>query len=231
MSYTLTQTMSNGTIRMVNFDLPVIAGTYRVNCRLSDGNTINLGKIEINGTSNKSKYKLIVAMNDGTSYSGEFYGRYGLSLPELSEKNYYFDSATRIYYGTVKVKNTNEVTVNCLVWFKTNNSDVIRENGTFTLASGASKTIMFSDMYSEGLLARVHFVAYDQGINENVIFAQTSLGKYSGSYNFGKPEETTTTTTTTTTPTTTTSTTETMANLTEVESVGKFTLWRNQDAQ
>lgn len=221
---TLKQTMSDGTTHSASFNLPVLAGAYNVTCHLSNGKAISAGQIIIDNTSQGRTHKWTITMDNGKEIAGEFTGRFGLYRPILSEPSYRRDSYSNSYWGSITVTNPNNVAVDVLVWFKTSNSEDISENGSFTLAAGGSKEIMFGDIYSEGLLTRIHFVAYSRGINEDEVFTQESLGDYKGTYNFYEPEETTTTTTTTTTPASNT-------ELVAVESDGKFTLWRNEDVK
>lgn len=228
--YTLTQNLSNNTQKTVSFSLPQVAGTYRLTGRLNTGKSIDMGNVIINNSVGKLNHKLSTTISGKGTNITFFDVPFGLYQPKLSSFTYGKDNSSNTYYGSVTVTNPNSVSVGGVVWFKTSNSDIISENGTFTLAPGKSKTIMFGDIYSEGILIRVHFTYSDQRIFTNEVFAQCTLGNYKGDFNFyGVEEETSTTTTTTTT--TTDAASSVAQEYQAVDSDGNFTLWRKIDAE
>ena len=225
--YKLTQEFSDGSNTTLHFKASTDKGTYNVICGLSNGETINAGKIEINKYSAQQTYNMEVQLSNGETIYSKIMDSFGMYPPLITETNYQRDNYMGSFTGSVMVTNPNDVPVRCLVWYKSMNSEDIRENGSFTLEPGQSHCVIYSDIYSTGILTRLHFTAYNYGIYENELFTDCELGNYAGTYDFyGVEAESSTTTTTTTT-----TVDELSTQPTPIESQGKFTLWRIQDVK
>lgn len=227
--YTLVQTLENGvntTSKRVVFEIPRVAGTYSLTAQLSNGKYKDMGSISVHGKGENDTYHLTINKNGGGSVSCSFKGTFGLIPPVLSNATFSKDNGSNTYGGNLTVTNKNNVPVTMVVWYLEKNSSYVTKRSSKEIAAGGTRTLNFSGHYCEGILVRVHFVDSSHNIKEDEIYAQTTMGSYSGSYSFTDEDSTTTTTTTTTT-----TPYSLLANYQQVDSDEKFTLWREQNVE